>query len=792
VDAAEGINGTRPGPPRASAVLLVLIGLALATGGADLAWLGGSSYYLLAGLAIALCGVLLWRGDRRGTRLYGLVFIATLAWSVWESGLYGWALAPRLFGPALLGVWLLTPWVQRGLAGQPLIRRGGTVAAALAVLLAAGVTLAAVLWSAAPWPSASAADSGPVPAAAPSAFDGDWEHYGATQAGTRFSPLAQLTAANVAGLKLAWTYRTGASPKGLVGTLETTPLKVDDTLYLCTGFSDVVALDAETGRQKWRYEAKPNTRGLFAGICRGVAFYRVPGATGPCSHRILDATVDARLLALDARTGRPCAGFGNNGQVDLWTGMGPVDPGYYFVTSPPTIIRGKAVIGGWVTDGQRLGEPPGVVRAYDATTGALAWAWDPGNPDVHTAPPPGASYTLGTPNSWAPMSADERLGLVYAPTGTATPDYYGGYRTADADKYSSSVVALDATTGAVRWSFQTVHHDLWDYDVPAQPTLIDLPGGIPALIQATKRGEIFLLDRRTGRPLAAVAEQPTPQRPVAGDRASPTQPFSVGMPSFRGPDLNEKAMWGITPFDQLWCRIRFRQARYEGPLTPVGLRPTIVYPGYLGGTDWGGVSVDPDRQVMVVNSNRVANYDQLITRTDADRMGLKAIGAHYHGDVGGAVAQAGTPYAAVIAPFLSPLGVPCQQPPFGMLSVIDLKTRKVTWSKPFGTARDSGPLGLESHLPILMGVPNHGGSVVTRGGLIFIAASQERSLRAVDILTGRDLWRAGLPAGGQATPMSYLSQKSGRQFVVIAAGGSPGLRTRAGDYILAYALPNAR
>jgi quinoprotein glucose dehydrogenase len=497
---------------------------------------------------------------------------------------------------------------------------------------------------------------------------------------------------------------------------------------------------------------------------------------------------------LNARDGTRCPDFGDNGEVNLDVGMGDVEPGYYLVTSAPQIVRGKVVFGGWVTDGQYVGEPSGVIRAFDAITGKFAWAWDMGRPDpgvgAEAGPASGEAYTRGTPNSWAPISADEDLGLVYLPTGNATPDYVGSHRRPFDDAYSSSVVALDAQTGALRWSFQTTHHDLWDYDVPSQPTLIDLADGTPALLQATKRGELFLLDRRTGTPLAKVEERAAPATEVPGEHSAPTQPFSVGMPSFAGPPPTELRMWGITPFDQLWCRIKFREARYEGTLTPVGIdRPTLVYPGYLGGMNWGSVAVDPDRQLAVVNSTQVLNYDQLLSRKTADAMGIKPFSASGHGNVGGPVAQSGTPYAARIAPFLSPLVVPCTEPPYGMISAVDLNTRRLLWSRPFGTAEDSGPLLTHSHLPFIMGVPNIGGAVTTRSGLTFIGASQDNFLRAFETTTGRELWRTRLPAGGQANPITYWSSSSTRQFILIAAGGHGGLQTTPGDYILAYALP---
>jgi len=765
--------------PRVIAAVLLIAGLGLGLPGGYLLSLGGSAYYVVAGCLALASAVLLWRGDGRALCVFGALLAGTALWALWEVGFDGWALLPRVLGPLLIGVWLAMPWTRRRLGGG-----GGWFAAlVLAVLigLPAGVAM-------------TGQDRAP-PAAAPvakanDAAAGDWVEYGRDKAGTRFSPLSQLTPGNVAQLAPAWEFHTGI-PADLRVSLEVTPLKIRDRLYFCTGYNDMIALDAETGKLAWRFQAHVNPAGLYAGTCRGVAYFHAPGPAGAaCAERILEATVDRRLIAVDLLDGRPCPGFGAGGMVDLGAGMGPIEPGYYFVSSAPAVVRGRVVLGGWVTDGQYVGEPSGVIRAFDAMTGQLAWAWDMGRPDQHGAPPPGQSYTRGTPNSWAPISADEELGLVYLPTGNATPDYYGGTRTQVDDQYSSAVVALDAETGALRWSFQTTHHDLWDYDVGSQPTLVDLPGGVKALVQPTKRGEIFLLDRQTGAPLAAVAERAVPQGGVAGERISPTQPFSVGMPSFAGPMPTEARMWGLTPFDQLWCRIKFREARFDGTMTPLGLdRPTLTYPGFLGGMDWGSVSVDTGSKLMIVNSNRVGNYNRLIPRAVADRLGIKPFSASGHQYAGGPVAQAGTPYAVAVGPFLSPLVVPCTQPPYGMISAVDLNTRQVVWSKPFGTGTDSGPLTLHSHLPFTMGVPNIGGPVTTAGGIFFIGASQDNYLRAYETATGRELWRARLPAGGQATPMTYWSAASGRQFVLIAAGGHGGLLTTPGDAILAFALP---
>ena len=763
--------------------VLLLMGCGLLGLGARLLALGGSPYYVLAGAAIFASAILVIRRNPAALYVYGAFFVVTLLWAIWEAGLDGWALAPRLAMPTVLGLWMLTPWLRRHIGrtshftGQKVLF--GSVALCLVTSVASVFALDRIA-------EPARFDAAVVSPGSPGA---DWTVYGGDSTGRKYSPLAQITPANVANLKEAWTYHVGPAPKGISARLEVTPIKIGPRLYLCTGYNDVVALEPDTGRELWRFRAKLDPRRVYGGVCRGVTYHRIEGAEGPCSERIFTATMDGRLIALDATTGQPCHAFGKDGSVDLLVGMGKVSGGYYAVTSPPHIAGGRVVVGGRILDGQHVREPPGAIRAYDAVTGKFSWAFDPGRPDYHGMPAPGETYTLGTPNSWGPLSSDDALGLVYIPTGNATPDYYGGHRSALDDKYSSAVVALDVTSGAPRWVFQTTHHDVWDYDNGAQPTLVDLPTGEPALLQATKRGEIFLLDRRTGKPLAEVTERRAPGDAVPGERPAPTQPYSTGFPSLAGDPPTEKRMWGLTPVDQAVCRIRFRQARFDGSLTPVGVdRPTIVWPGYLGGVNWGGVSVDPERQIVIINTNHVSNYNRLMPRAEGDRRGLKPFAAGSKAQAHGAVAQAGTPYAADVTAFLSPLMVPCEQPPYGMLTAVDLRTRRVLWSRRPGTARDSGPFGIAAMLPIPLGTPNLGGTMTTRSGLVFMAATQEKYLRAYDIRTGRELWKARLPAGGHAVPATYRSQTSGRQFVVIAAGGHPGMMSGESDAIVAYAL----
>jgi quinoprotein glucose dehydrogenase len=784
---------------RIYATILFLIGMVLAIGGVRLVQLGGSFYYLIVGLGLLITGGLLFARRREGAFLFVAILICTLAWAIYEAGFDGWRLMPRLVGPVLLALVLLIPSLRKTLRGRAFPRFAWFAGAvSLAVVIGAGFNSVTLRPDDPIYQTGTILPSQVTPVASAQSLpvsegsEDDWAVWGQNNGGARFSPLTQITPDNVANLKIAWIYRTGPDAKGNMPRLSVTPLKIDRSIYLCTGWNDVISLDAETGKERWR--AKSGAQTDPYGSCRGVAYYQVPEATGTCAKRIISNTVDARLIAIDALTGKRCPGFGTNGEVSLLTGMGYVAKSYYLVDSAPVIVRGQIILGGRVIDNQYWGEPSGVIRAFDVVTGKFSWAFDLGRLDRNAEPPPGETYTRSSPNSWAPMSADEKLGLVYAPMGNATPDYYGGQRRPFDDKYSSATIALDAETGHLRWSFQTTHHDVWDYDVASQPTLADIPmpdGNIRhALVQATKRGELFVLDRATGKPLNQVVERRVPKAGhAAGERLSPTQPFSIGMPSLAGPKLIESDMWGITPLDQLWCRIAFRESRYDGTLTPPGLTPSIQTPGPAGGSNWASVTIDTDRHILIANATRMPSRVLLLTRNEANRQGLEPYDANSKKVFAGAGPQMKTPYAVDMKFFFSPLQVPCASPPYGTISGIDLVTGKLIWTKPLGTAENSGPFGFPTFLPLTIGVPSTGGPMTTRSGLTFIAATQEDHFRAFDTRTGRLLWDTKLPASGHAVPMSYRSPESRRQFVVIAASGFSALHSKAGDYIVAYALP---
>jgi membrane-bound PQQ-dependent dehydrogenase (glucose/quinate/shikimate family) len=794
VNTTSGLDGhSRPRPPRIFASLLLLIGLVLAAGGIQLASLGGSLYYVIAGVALIATAVLLWRGQRWGAYLYGLLTAGTIVWALAESGFDGWALAPRVLPFLVLGLWLLRPKARRSLGiptERPLITSPlSWVTIAALVAIAIGVAMHA------PYPTLPFTGS----ASKAEIAARDWRHWGGSAAGTRYVPFDQINASNADKLEIAWSVRTGVS-----GAFKATPLQIGDTLYVCLARNIISALDADTGAERWRFDPQlKDSKVGFTTTCRGVTYFKAPEPPADCPERILTATTDARLIAIDTKTGKRCTDFGVNGEVTLLSGMGDVKPGFYYVTSPPTLANGVAVLGGWVADNVEVAEPSGVIRGFDPISGRLLWAWDLGRPDVLTAPPEGQTYTRGTPNAWSVFSADDGLGLVYIPTGNATPDYYGGHRSPESERFASSVVALDAATGAVRWSFQTTHHDIWDYDVPSQPVLVDLPaedGSVtPALVAPTKRGELFLLDRRDGKPLATVEERPVPQTDLPDEKTSPTQPFSVGMPSFGNDLVTEAKMWGITPLDQMLCRIQFRKLRYEGPLTPPSLRGSLQYPGFAGGMNWGSVAIDEPDKVMIVNALHIGNHVRLHPRAQVNDKTVLGFGGGY---------QHGTPYAAFTTPFLSPIFAPCQQPPYGEIAAIDLKSRQVLWRRPLGTANEMGPLGLKVKLRLPMGIPYSAGTIVTKGGLIFFGGTMDRHMRALNIQTGEEVWSDFLPNNAQATPMSYVAPQSGRQFVVItvpAVGredashvAEPAAKRGAvaeskqhdnGGWVIAYALP---
>ncbi|MBZ9675901.1 glucose/quinate/shikimate family membrane-bound PQQ-dependent dehydrogenase [Mesorhizobium sp. ES1-1] len=765
-----------------TSLILFIIGLALGAGGLWLASVGGSWYYVITGLAFLITGWLLYRRRSTALWLYAGIVLATLAWAVWETGFDWWELAPRGGVIVLIALWLLTPWARRGLIGPD--GRAPMILAVLASLAVAGYSMTTdpkdLAGNLATDKVAANANLGnDVPA-------GEWHYYGRTQFGQRYSPLDQITPDNVAKLQPAWTYRTGdVKGPGDVGetTYQVTPLKIGDTLYICTPHNFAIAIDAATGKEKWRYDPQVKLdKDRQHQTCRGVSYYADPAiaAGQACASRVYLPTSDARLIALDAASGQVCPGFAEGGTLNLLTNMPYPKSGYYYSTSAPLIAGGKIIVGGAVNDNYSTQEPSGVIRAYDASSGKLVWNWDSGNPDQTTPLPAGQTYTANSPNMWSTPSADEKLGLLYVPLGNQTPDQLGAGRSANVEKFSSSITALDLNTGQLKWVRQTVHHDLWDMDVPAQPSLVDITkedgSVVPALVGPTKQGDLYVLDRRSGEPVLAVKEVPAPGGAVEGDHTSPTQPVSDL--SFSPNPLTGADMWGITMFDQLACRIEFQGLRYEGRYTPPSVQGSLIYPGNFGTFNWGGVAVDPVRQVMFGMPTYLAFKSRLVPR---DQVPPPDGG---RGSEQGLNRNEGAPYAVVMGPFLSPLGIPCQAPPWGYVAGADLRTGKIAYKHRNGTVYDMTPLPL----PFKVGVPGIGGPMITAGGVVFLGAAVDDYLRAYDLTSGKQLWQARLPAGGQSTPMTY-TVADGRQFVVIVAGGHGSVGTKPGDYVMAYALP---
>ena len=614
-----------------------------------------------------------------------------------------------------------------------------------------------------------------------------WDTWGNDPGGSRFSPLTQITPANAWALKPAWTYHVGTiqgAPEFSSPTLETTPIVAENRLYVCSGGGRIAAVDPETGKELWATDPKSDNFSTYLLNCRGVTYARDAQVEAGqlCAGKIFAGTLDGRMLAFDSATGKACPSFGANGVVDLKPDLGKQERGDINISSPPVVVGNLVITNHAVRDNANADMPAGVIRAYDVHTGQPVWSWNalpPGMSDAANAPK-GEKFVRSTPNSWAPMSVDPALNLVYVPMGNAPPDHMVASRNG-LDYYSSAIVALDAKTGAVRWHFSTVHLDVWDYDVPSQPVLFDLPtaeGKVPALAQATKVGNIFILDRRTGQPLSPVEERPVPQSDLPGETLSPTQPFPAN-PAFivRDPDLTEDDMWGFTPYDKYKCKELFRSADNKGLFTPPSTRGWIQFPSFMGASNWGSVSVDQQRGILIANTTQVAAIMKLIPKAEIAKR--TAAGE-------GILPTKGADYGLTMKPLLSPFGAPCNTPPWGKLMAIDLKAGKVLWNVPLGTTRDQAPFPLWFKI----GVPNMGGSVATASGLIFIGATSDEYIRAYDTKSGEVLWRARLPAGGQATPMTYRLRKNGRQYVVIAAGGHKFMGTGLGDSLVAYALPD--
>jgi quinoprotein glucose dehydrogenase len=604
--------------------------------------------------------------------------------------------------------------------------------------------------------------------------DAGWPNYGNDPGGSRYSAARQIDRTNVAHLQPAWTYRTGALEQQThlieKAAFETTPILVENQLFLTTPYNQVIALNPETGARLWEYDAHVDLAQNYSEVSsRGVSAWVDSKAKPdqPCRLRIFMGTLDGRLIALDGKTGQPCGDFGAEGEINLTQGAATATEwtGGYQVTSAPAIAGDLVITGSSIADNWKVDTGRGIVRAFDARTGQLRWTWNPTPWADKTEPRTGGG------NAWSTLSVDPKEDLVFIPVGSSAPDYYGGIRKGD-DKWSDSVVALRASSGKFVWGFQAVHHDLWDYDVASQPTLFTWKDGTPAIVINTKMGHVFVLNRLTGVPLLPVEERSVPQSTIPGEQSWPTQPFSTI--SLVPERMTAEDAWGPTPQDQAWCKAKIAASQWDGMFTPPNLQGIVVFPGNVGGVNWGSAAYDPSHHIMVANTNRLIAWMKLIPRDQYAAENKKDQDNRIFGEFGD---QKGAPYGIYRTFLFSPSRLPCNKPPWGTTEAVDLFTGKTVWDVPLGTmvpGQQTGSLNL-------------GGPMITAGGLVFTSAAMDLYFRAFDIETGTELWKYQLPAGGQAIPMSYSIH--GKQYIVIAAGGHGKLRTKQGDYVLAFALP---
>lgn len=632
----------------------------------------------------------------------------------------------------------------------------------------------------------------------------EWTAWGGTQHGERYSSLTQINAQNVKKLKVAWTFHTKDIDETSTSyahlTFEATPLMFDNALFFNTAYGKVFSVDAQTGEQLWLHDAKVDKNLEYGGAVasRGLSLWVDDAALNEevCKKRLLIGTLDSRLIALDAKNGRPCSAFGVDGTVNLLEGIDLSAPGMVGVTSPVVVFESTIVIGSSVGDFRGVDVERGLVRGYDVRTGELKWSWSPiplsAEDEAWATWGDNSALRAGAGNAWAPLSVDEETGIVYVPTSSPGSSFYGGHRKGD-NKYTSGIAALQAATGELMWFQQLVHHDVWDYDTPAQPVLVNIERDgalIPAVAQATKMGYLFVFDRRTGEPVYGIEERPMPKSDVPGELVSPTQPVPLAPPSLLDHSpIGRNDAWGLTPWDKRVCAQKLSGLRSEGIYTPPSIKGSLMKPGMAGGMNWGSVSVDESSQRLIVNVIDMPSFIRLIPKESEEA----AESYHANPNEGESMAhdelvipQQGTPYDISIGFVLSPFGVPCTAPPWGKLVAINLRTGEIAWETALGTTRDITPW----YMPHLrLGVPNIGGSIITGSGLIFIGATLDDYIRAFDIQTGKELWKARLPAGGQATPMTYAV--NGKQYVVIAAGGHGSLGTKQGDVVVAFALDGA-
>ncbi|MDG6093551.1 membrane-bound PQQ-dependent dehydrogenase, glucose/quinate/shikimate family [Acetobacter sp. AN02] len=792
-----------------TSAIFALCGLYLAAGGAWLLICHDTPFYFLSGMALLAIAFLVVRASALAYLICTILLLTSLAWALFETGLDFWSFLPRTDMFMLLSLWLVLPFVARPLGA------GRGMQTALGGSIGIAVVLLAVTFMQDPEDIAGNLPTDKI-AAAQLPDDqppGDWRAYGRTQAGDRFSPLTQITSDNVSHLKVAWKIHTGdvrrAEDPGET-TNEATPLAVNGTLYLCSTHHRIYSVNGATGHVNWVFDPKIHVSPDYQHLtCRGLSYHESddtaltsdgqPAPAGECHHRLFLPTGDGRMFAVNADDGKVCPSFGTNGELSLREGGMPyTQTGLYQPTSPPVLTDRLVIISGAVMDNGSVHEPSGVTRAFDIFTGKLVWAFDPGNPDPSQLPESGHLFVPNSPNSWITSSYDQKLGLIYIPMGVATPDEWGGNRTPDMERFATGVLALHADTGRLAWFWQSVHHDLWDMDQPAQMSLADITrqdgSVVPVIYAPAKTGNIFVLDRRDGQPVVPAPERPVPQGAAKGDHLSPTQPFSEL--TFR-PELplTGADMWGGTIFDQLICRIYFHQLDYQGTFTPPSERGTLVFPGNLGMFEWGGLAVDRQRQIAIASPIALPFVSRLVPRGPGNPTWPDKGKGGGTGGESGLQPNYGIPYAVEITAFLNPvtskvgLPIPCKRPPWGYMAGIDLRTSRIVWQHRNGTLEHSLNASPFRALPLpalTVGVPELGGPLVTAGNVAFLTGSMDQKIRAYDVTSGKVLWTQALPAGGQSTPMTYTAD--GRQYIVSYAGGHGSFGTTEGDYLIAWTL----